>query len=109
MLRELRARSEKAIIVVSHAGFLRVGVTGRYFMNADYRIFDFVDGDGDGGGVDGGKEGESIGEGEGKVRLRQWDGMEAGGMRWSWDQTVPLGDGLPEEEVEVQAGGAPSQ
>lgn len=38
----LRARPEKVIAVVSHSGFLRVGVSKRGFGNADYRIFDFA-------------------------------------------------------------------
>lgn len=39
----LRARPEKVIAVVSHSGFLRVGVCNCGFANADYRVFDFVD------------------------------------------------------------------
>jgi broad specificity phosphatase PhoE len=35
-------RPEKVIAVVSHAGFLRTAISQRHFMNADYRIFDFV-------------------------------------------------------------------
>ncbi len=38
----LRARPEKVIAVVSHSGFLRVGVSNCGFGNADYRIFDFA-------------------------------------------------------------------
>ena len=46
--RWLRNRPEKVIAVVSHAGFLRVGMCHRKFENADYRIFDFrKDGDGE--------------------------------------------------------------
>ncbi|KAK3291600.1 histidine phosphatase superfamily [Chaetomium fimeti] len=79
VLRELRARPEKAVVVVSHSGFLRAGVTGRYFMNADFRVFEFLpEGEGDG--------------------LRLWEGMEAGGMGWSWDRVVPLGEGLSDAE-----------
>ncbi|RDW77145.1 hypothetical protein BP6252_05198 [Coleophoma cylindrospora] len=37
----LRGRPEKVIAVVSHAGFLRCGVSGRKYENADFRIFDF--------------------------------------------------------------------
>lgn len=39
----LRARPEKVIAVVSHSGFLRVGVCNRGFANADYRVFDFAE------------------------------------------------------------------
>ena len=34
-------RPEKAIAVVCHAGFLRVGLVHHHFMNADYRIYEF--------------------------------------------------------------------
>ncbi|KAH6842367.1 histidine phosphatase superfamily [Chaetomium sp. MPI-CAGE-AT-0009] len=85
VLRELRARPEKAVVVVSHSGFLRVGVTGRFFMNADFRVFEFLpEGEGDG--------------------LRSWEGMEEGGMGWSWERVVPLGDGLPDAEGGVDGG-----
>jgi broad specificity phosphatase PhoE len=40
-LKSLRARPEKVIAVVSHAGFLRCGISRRHFNNADYRIFEF--------------------------------------------------------------------
>ena len=30
--------------VVSHSGFLRVGVSYRHYHNADFRIFDFAEG-----------------------------------------------------------------
>ncbi|KAH6617477.1 histidine phosphatase superfamily [Chaetomium tenue] len=91
VLRDLRARPEKAVVVVSHSGFLRVGVTGRFFMNADFRVVEFLEGDGEGGGG---------------VGLRLWEGMEAGGMGWSWDRVVPLGDGLPEEDGAVDGAAA---
>ncbi len=79
-------------MVVSHSGFLRVGVTGFYYANADYRIFDFVDG----------------AEGEGTELLKQWDGMEHGGMGKSWRHAVPLGDGLPDAQ-EALAGAKEGQ
>lgn len=88
MLRELRARPEKAVVVVSHSGFLRLGVTGHYFMNADFRIFDF----------EAGGAAEDAGD---AVALRQWDETRKGGMGWSWDETVPLGHELPEEEADA--------
>jgi hypothetical protein len=84
VLRELRERPEKAIIVVSHSGFLRAGVTGQWFMNADYRIFDFVETRGPADGSD-------------VPVLKQRSETIKGGMGWSWDTTVPLGDGLPDE------------
>ncbi|KAI9814107.1 MAG: hypothetical protein M1832_005995 [Thelocarpon impressellum] len=36
----LRARPEAVVAVVSHSGFLRVGVSNAAFGNADYRVFD---------------------------------------------------------------------
>ncbi|KAL2148990.1 hypothetical protein VTH82DRAFT_1676 [Thermothelomyces myriococcoides] len=97
VLRELRARPEKAVVVVSHSGFLRVGVTGCYFMNADYRIFDFVD-DND---ID--ASGERKGEDDGVPRLREWDETRKGGMGWSWEDRVPLGDGVPDAGADGDA------
>jgi hypothetical protein len=41
VLQWLYARPEKVIAVVSHASFLRIGMGKRFFVNADYRIFDF--------------------------------------------------------------------
>lgn len=38
-------RPEKVIAVVSHAGFLRTSLCHRMFDNADFRIFDFGEGD----------------------------------------------------------------
>ena len=46
----MRNRPEKVIAVVSHAGFLWVGVSHKKFENADLRIFDFADGYEDIGG-----------------------------------------------------------
>lgn len=43
----LMARPEKVIAVISHAGFLRVGVSYRGYENADFRVFDFAEGDDD--------------------------------------------------------------
>lgn len=42
----LRGRSEKIIAVVSHSGFLRSGVSGKSYENADYRVFEFGKEDG---------------------------------------------------------------
>lgn len=65
--RWLRNRPEKVIAVVSHAGFLRVGVSYRRYENADYRIFDFTEGDEElGGGLVEREETASRGGGMGK-------------------------------------------
>lgn len=45
----LKARPEKVIAVVSHSGFLRVGVSSCRYENADFRIFEFAEGDGEEG------------------------------------------------------------
>jgi hypothetical protein len=84
-----KSRPERVIIAVSHAGFLRVGLVRRDFMNADYRVFDFG----------------SDGEGEGPFHLVEWEetastiertgewmegsrhvlaGTLSGGMKKSW-------------------------
>ncbi|KAK8116651.1 Phosphoglycerate mutase-like protein [Apiospora kogelbergensis] len=86
-LRRLRDRPEKVIIVVSHSGFLRLGVSGCFYLNADYRIFDFEDEE---------QPGE---DGAPQIRLRQWDETKekGGGMGKSWKEMVELGSGLPSE------------
>lgn len=45
--RWLQARPEEVIAVVSHSGFLRVGVSHRHYANAEYRVFSFAEGSGD--------------------------------------------------------------
>ncbi|ETI22944.1 hypothetical protein G647_04738 [Cladophialophora carrionii CBS 160.54] len=40
-LGKLYGRPERLIIVVSHSSFMRLAVSGTYYTNADYRIFDF--------------------------------------------------------------------
>ncbi|TAQ89680.1 Sedoheptulose-bisphosphatase/4-nitrophenylphosphatase [Chlorociboria aeruginascens] len=45
----LKNRPEKVIAVVSHSGFLRVCVSFRKYSNADFRIFEFGEGDGEEG------------------------------------------------------------
>jgi broad specificity phosphatase PhoE len=47
-LRWLKARPEKVIAVVTHAAFLRTAVCGQGFANADFRIFEFAEGDEEG-------------------------------------------------------------
>ncbi|KAI5458863.1 histidine phosphatase superfamily [Mariannaea sp. PMI_226] len=76
----LRQRPERLIFVVSHSGFLRVGVTGFWYFNSDYRIFDF---DLTNGGVNG---------------LRQQPSTRSGGLGLSFTESVPLGAELPDKE-----------
>lgn len=74
-LEDLKKRPEKLIFVVSHAGFLRLGVAGYWFFNSDYRVFDFED--------------------EG---IKQREATAAGGMGLSFTEPVELGLDLPEED-----------
>ncbi|KAJ2905519.1 phosphoglycerate mutase-like protein [Zalerion maritima] len=82
-LEHLYSRPEKVIVVVSHSGFLRQGMTGFWFFNADFRIFDFE---------------ERKKETNGPYKLKQWDLTTKGGLGWSWTDPVEVGDGLPEDE-----------
>lgn len=85
VLEELYHRPEKAIVVVSHSGFMRQCVTGDHFFNADYRIYDFEDR----------AEGET-----GDFKIKQWDLTKgSGGMGRSFDEIVGVGIGLPEVEL----------
>ncbi|KAL5604280.1 uncharacterized protein BROUX77_004466 [Berkeleyomyces rouxiae] len=86
----LKKRPEKWVIVVSHAGFLRQAVSGWWYFNADYRIFDFVDDDAE-------TPSEAQVEGTG-LRLR--DETKLGGMGWSWYKKVELGEGMKPDPVE---------
>ncbi|KAF4956648.1 hypothetical protein FGADI_3637 [Fusarium gaditjirri] len=79
-LEDLKKRPEKLIFVVSHAGFLRLGVAGYWFFNSDYRVFDF-----DGQGI------------------TQQEGTAAGGMGLSFTEPVELGLDLPEEDPSYDA------
>jgi hypothetical protein len=76
-LEDLKKRPEKLIFVVSHSGFLRLGVVGYWFFNSDYRVFDF--------------------DGEG---VKQQEGTMAGGLGLSITEPVALGLDLPEEDPE---------
>lgn len=92
VLRELRER-EGTVIVVSHSGFMRSAVTGRWFFNADYRVFEFEDADGNVNG------------------LRQWESTEKGGMGKSRIERVVIGEEIPDEDEglpENGEGGAPT-
>jgi len=67
--------------VVSHSGFLRTGVTGHWFSNADYRVFDF----------------EERKDSSEPTRLKLREETRSGGLGQSWTHTVVLGEGLPED------------
>ncbi|KAK4096243.1 phosphoglycerate mutase-like protein [Parathielavia hyrcaniae] len=71
------------VVVVSHSGFLRSAVAGRWFGNADYRgPYEEVP-------SEGGKE---------RVTLVEWDSTKGkGGMGRSKEDLVEFGEGLPED------------
>ncbi|EXJ63196.1 hypothetical protein A1O7_03643 [Cladophialophora yegresii CBS 114405] len=78
-LGKLYGRPEKLIIVVSHSSFMRLAVSGTWFANADYRIFEF-------------SERKSKDE---PYRLTEWDSTRSngGGMGLSSKDQVELGSG----------------
>lgn len=75
----LRAREEKVVAVVSHAGFLRVGVSYCAYANADFRVFEFAD--------------DEEGEGEGDE--------DVGGRLVEWELTRERGGGVGKSEKGV--------
>ncbi|EMR65216.1 putative phosphoglycerate mutase protein [Eutypa lata UCREL1] len=87
-LQRLYQRPEKVIIVVSHSGFLRLAVTGCYYFNADYRVFNFVQ-----------PGEEQAGQGKGEVQIVQDPSTKesGGGLGWSFTEQVVLGSDLPDE------------
>lgn len=82
-LETLYNRPETVVFVVSHSGFLRDGVVGSCFFNADYRIYNFTD--------------DAVDE-AGTLVVRQDDSTAAGGMGLSWTHSVELGSELPDED-----------
>ncbi|CAK1368348.1 unnamed protein product [Cercospora beticola] len=77
-LEDLFARKEKVIAVVSHAGFLRTGISKRRFANADYRCFEFSRGvDGKLGLIEDAeteRSGGGMGRSEkGVFEIQEWD------------------------------------
>ncbi|KAJ8108173.1 hypothetical protein ONZ43_g6506 [Nemania bipapillata] len=87
-LQKLYERPEKVIIVVSHSGFLRLGVTGCWFFNADYRVFDFG----------------AMASAGSPYQLEQHASTQekGGGLGHSWTQQVILGSDLPDELPETE-------
>ena len=86
----LRSRPEKVIAVVSHSGFLRVGVCHRKTENADFRIFDFAEGE------------EEIGG-----KLIEWELTEAkgGGLGMSPKGVFMMdAEDFPDENADVAPG-----
>ncbi|KAI1306150.1 phosphoglycerate mutase-like protein [Xylaria venustula] len=87
-LQKLYGRPEKVIVVVSHSGFLRAGVTGSWFFNADYRVFDFA----------------AMGSAGSPYQLEQHSYTEenGGGLGLSRRERVLLGSDLPNEWPEAE-------
>lgn len=79
-LKFLYERPEKIVFIVSHSGFMRVGVSGRWFFNADYRIFDLER------------------QEDGEIKPVHDDSMPQGALGLSSEVMVALGDQLPEED-----------
>ncbi|KAI0006834.1 phosphoglycerate mutase-like protein [Xylariaceae sp. FL0662B] len=83
-LKALYERPEKIIIVITHSAFLRLAVSGCWFFNADYRIFDFA---------------PRIGPDD-EYRLEQHEEtrVQGGGLGRSWKEMLVLGTELPVED-----------
>ncbi|KAI1136264.1 phosphoglycerate mutase-like protein [Hypoxylon sp. FL0543] len=88
-LKNLYARPEQVVIVVSHSAFLRQGVSGYWYFNADYRIFNFA-------------PSNSIEDG---FRLEQHQSTReaGGGLGRSWIDPVVLGSELPVEDPDKES------
>ncbi|XXH03282.1 hypothetical protein Hte_009680 [Hypoxylon texense] len=87
-LEKLYDRPEKIIIVVSHSAFLRRAVSGYWYFNADYRIFDFT---------------PMVEPGD-IFRLQQHESTreKGGGLGRSWIDPIVLGAELPEEDPDAE-------
>ncbi|KXH31726.1 phosphoglycerate mutase [Colletotrichum nymphaeae SA-01] len=77
-LQSIFERKEKLVFVVSHSGFLRAGVTGYWFFNADYRVFEF----------------ERSGAPGKPFQLQQADSTLSGGLGKSRTEPVVIGSEL---------------
>ncbi|KAF9882439.1 phosphoglycerate mutase [Colletotrichum karsti] len=81
-IESLHERKEKLVFVVSHSGFLRLGVTGYWYFNADYRIFMPDQSDVPG----------SV------PKLKMLASTVSGGLGKSWTDPVEIGSDLPASE-----------
>lgn len=81
-------------MVYSHSAFLRLAVSGYWYFNADYRIFDFAS-------MDGPRD---------SYRLKQHESTResGGGLGRSWIDPIVLGSELPDEEPAVEGDGSGS-
>jgi hypothetical protein len=83
----LRRHPGRWVVVVSHSGFLRAGMAGWFFANADFRVFDLVDDPADG----------DAWHGHGVPALRGWPETLRGGLGLSDTKRFGLGEGVPDE------------
>ncbi|GKT50880.1 putative phosphatidate cytidylyltransferase [Colletotrichum spaethianum] len=82
-VQSIRECKEKIVFVVSHAGFLRLGVTGYWFFNGDYRMFELDEDD---------RTGQP-------PKLRQLESTLSGGLGKSRTDPVVIGSDLPVPET----------
>lgn len=82
-VKSISDRREKLVFVVSHSGFLRLGVTGYWFFNGDYRIFEL----------------DNVEESNQLTKLRQLESTLSGGLGKSWKDPVVIGSDLPVPEA----------
>ncbi|OHW99404.1 phosphoglycerate mutase [Colletotrichum incanum] len=85
-IHSLCERKEKLVFVVSHSGFLRLGVTGYWFFNGDYRMFEL-------------DEDERTGQ---PPKLRQLEATLSGGLGKSRTDPVVIGFELPVPETPAE-------
>ncbi|TQN67163.1 Phosphatase [Colletotrichum shisoi] len=78
-VQDIREHKEKLILVVSHSGFLRLGVTGHWFFNGDYRVFEL----------------DECNEPGQQPKLKQLEATLNGGLGKSWPDPVVIGSDLP--------------
>jgi len=83
-LSNLYHRSEKLILVVSHSDFMRMAVTGTWFANADFRVFEF--------------NGQNGSDGAFSLIEMECTKANGGGMGRSFKELVEIGSGLLEPD-----------
>ncbi|PHH85778.1 hypothetical protein CDD83_11186 [Cordyceps sp. RAO-2017] len=99
-LAALRRRPERLVFVVSHSGFLRLAVAGRWFFNADWRLFRFAV-----------AEADVVDRRlllQGHV-LEQDESTLAGGLGLSWTDAVEIGSEMEEDDDDDQGSEAAAE
>ncbi|KAI1372590.1 phosphoglycerate mutase-like protein [Hypoxylon crocopeplum] len=90
-LKKLYERPEKVILIVSHSAFLRLAVSGYWYFNADYRIFNFAPMNSPGDLY--------------KLEQHESTREKGGGLGRSWIDPIILGSELPVEEPDAEGNG----